>query len=124
MHPGVNYSSLSVFKVVHPARQPAQWSPCDSNPCTGLCLSVPGGGYKCECPDNFHLANDRRTCLSNCTNNEFVCDNYNCIPRLWKCDGDDDCGDGSDEPNLCSPRTCASGKSVIYFGNESECPAL
>lgn len=32
-----------------------------------------------------------------CKNDEFQCHNQRCIRALWKCDGDDDCLDGSDE---------------------------
>lgn len=29
---------------------------------------------------------------------EFNCKNGRCIPKLWVCDYDNDCGDDSDEP--------------------------
>ena len=34
---------------------------------------------------------------STCNDGEFMCLNKRCINGEWKCDGDDDCGDGSDE---------------------------
>ena len=33
-----------------------------------------------------------------CDNDAFACKSGNrCIPKLWKCDGEHDCVDGSDE---------------------------
>ena len=40
----------------------------------------------------------------NCNENTFNCSigNLQCLPRLWVCDGDMDCSDGSDEAQeLC-----------------------
>ena len=35
-----------------------------------------------------------------CTENQFLCKSgQQCTFLAWKCDGDDDCGDGSDEQN-------------------------
>lgn len=34
---------------------------------------------------------------SPCEPNEFKCDNGHCALKLWRCDGENDCGDGSDE---------------------------
>merc|ERR1711970_1278685 len=54
---------------------------------------------------------------NNCNRNQFSCDNGNCINASWKCDGDNDCGDMSDENNCeatCSSSqfTCDNGKCV------------
>ncbi|NXT88226.1 LRP8 protein, partial [Anhinga rufa] len=40
-----------------------------------------------------------------CSPNEFQCSNKSCISIIFVCDGDNDCGDGSDE-RKCSPLTC------------------
>ena len=109
----IDFCFSFMFQIIHPLRQPTLPSPCANSPCTGLCLLKPGGGFFCACPDNFHLANDGKTCLDNCTNSDFICDNNLCIPRVWRCDGDDDCGDGSDEPPSCPPRHCSPGNSYL-----------
>ena len=31
-----------------------------------------------------------------------------CVPKLWQCDGDNDCGNDSDEGN-CEERDCGDG---------------
>lgn len=41
-----------------------------------------------------------------CPHDEFQCNNTLCKPLSWKCDGEDDCGDNSDEnPEECSKNT-------------------
>ena len=44
-----------------------------------------------------------------CGQNQVECDNSKCIVRSWRCDGEDDCGDNSDERNCPTP-TCRSDK--------------
>lgn len=34
-----------------------------------------------------------------CEPNQFKCSNGMCAMKIWRCDGDNDCGDGSDEQN-------------------------
>ena len=56
---------------------------------------------------------------SNCGPHEFACRNSRCINRGWLCDGDDDCGDGSDEDNSttgpCSKSISLIARDYIYI---------
>uniref|UniRef100_A0A3Q3F4P0 SCO-spondin n=1 Tax=Labrus bergylta TaxID=56723 RepID=A0A3Q3F4P0_9LABR len=59
-----------------------------------------------------------------CLESEFACAGGRCIPSMWMCDNEDDCGDGSDE--VC-PSTycgvvcdegeflCAGGRCILYL---------
>ena len=48
------------------------------------------------------------TSIGACTTYEFACANGICIPSAYECDGDNDCGDRSDELNC-------TGESFMYL---------
>ncbi|XP_069472627.1 low-density lipoprotein receptor-related protein 1B isoform X1 [Ambystoma mexicanum] len=82
--------------------------------CSSLCLAIPGGRV-CACADDQLLEENSTTCLLKageviaqlCRPGEFRCKNKRCIRDSWRCDGDDDCLDSSDEdPAICVNHSC------------------
>ncbi|KAL7294867.1 hypothetical protein TKK_0011791 [Trichogramma kaykai] len=125
----------------HPLRQLPYPNPCANNNggCSHLCLIAPpassylleGYGqpgitsYKCACPNQFVLGPDKKTCMANCTNGQHRCGppDEKCIPWFWKCDGEKDCRDGSDELGNCSStRVCRPG--VFQCANKNCVPTI
>ncbi|XP_063064253.1 low-density lipoprotein receptor-related protein 1 isoform X3 [Engraulis encrasicolus] len=86
--------------------------------CSSLCLATPDG-RSCGCPDDQILDSLNVTCQANpsyqpppqCQPGEFACKNNRCIQERWKCDGDNDCLDNSDESlDLCHQHTCPADR--------------
>ncbi|XP_059475497.1 low-density lipoprotein receptor-related protein 1 isoform X2 [Neocloeon triangulifer] len=82
----------SYFKCPTHENETAKCIP-DSKKCDGA-FDCPGKEDEAGC--------DKKTCASS----QFKCDNNKCIPSIWLCDNEDDCGDKSDEHVNCTVRTC------------------
>ncbi|KAJ3659363.1 hypothetical protein Zmor_011053 [Zophobas morio] len=71
--------------------------------CSHLCI-MNGTNSVCACPQGHVLKEDKTTCaaLQKCSRDKFTCatisgDHEICIPISWRCDGEKDCQDNSDE---------------------------
>ena len=113
------------LSVYHNLRQLPYNNPCGENNggCSHLCLIAPRQDrklpfdsvpedqlttYKCACPNPLYLLSDNRTCDRPCSQVEFKCkSNGICFSIHWKCDGEVDCLDRSDEdPEMCGKQSC------------------
>ncbi|RUS78213.1 hypothetical protein EGW08_014027, partial [Elysia chlorotica] len=115
------------------------------HPCSQLCLPVPnlnstkagahnrvclcGKGYKvtkesasavdekCSCEEG-EVMTGIGICSTNgsrCAADQFKCHNGRCQPKNYQCDGEDDCGDNSDEMD-CAFQTCRKESFTCHSG--------
>ncbi|XP_067287513.1 low-density lipoprotein receptor-related protein 1 isoform X2 [Pseudorasbora parva] len=111
-----------IFEIrMYDAQQQLGSNACRANNggCSSLCLATPTG-RSCACAEDQLLdPADNTSCKANpsyipppqCQPGEFACKNNRCIQDRWKCDGDNDCLDNSDETaELCHQHTCPADR--------------
>ena len=103
----------SLTAVPHLDMQAVRSHPCFSGGgCSHFCAHNLGSAVvSCSCPLGLLLGADNRTCGSppTCAIDEFTCASHAsgpaCIPMTWRCDGQPECADKSDELDCpeCGP---------------------
>lgn len=100
--------------------------------CDTICLGGPGNTFSCLCPDGLSMIGGKCMCSNNtepyanmtcpetevstCGLEEFTCKNGKCISSFSRCDGNNDCGDLSDEIGcLCVPPMIMCDNTRCYL---------
>ncbi|XP_047035509.1 prolow-density lipoprotein receptor-related protein 1-like [Helicoverpa zea] len=111
----------------------SQWK-CRGNSSARVSARCVPGAARCDGRRDCHDADDEADCPPRtCPPHHFTCANGACVPLVWVCDADSDCGDGSDEGAACAERTCGAGEFRCGSGRcvprewlcdaEPDCPA-
>lgn len=121
-----NMTSLMDLKVYAHSIQTGTNACNGDHRCSHICVGAPEGKSSCLCPEGMKMSQTgeclcpgsmqpfaNKTCPqmeNTCSPGFFTCLNKSCIPNLYRCDGENDCGDSSDEENCASNKhhQCAS----------------
>ncbi|CAH1280545.1 unnamed protein product [Diabrotica balteata] len=97
---------------------------CTNTTCSYICVGLPKHREACLCPDGLTMENGKCMCPGHiepfanmtcpsvahtCPPTFLVCGDGRCLPNYWRCDGDIDCLDGSDEAK-CPLPICPEGQ--------------
>ncbi|KAK7073342.1 Low-density lipoprotein receptor-related protein 6 [Halocaridina rubra] len=90
-----------IIAVTPHLSQVMKFHPChNGSECSHLCIGRDNKQH-CTCPEGKSLADDLKTCINppSCQPKEFRCHSgsVDCIPLKWRCDGQPECQDKSDE---------------------------
>nr|XP_045620165.1 low-density lipoprotein receptor-related protein 6-like [Procambarus clarkii] len=101
------YYLSDIIAVTPVLSQKMKVHPChNGSECSHLCLER-DQQQRCACPEGKTLADDLKTCINppSCQPEEFRCHSgsADCIPLKWRCDGQAECEDKSDEFNCPLP---------------------
>ena len=89
----------SPLLFLHPCRK-------QNGDCEGFCFPYASMQRVCGCPYGQKVDTDLRSCVTSpdeaihpvtCPSRTFACDNGRCVSSRQRCDGTDNCLDGSDE---------------------------
>ncbi|XP_048450538.1 low-density lipoprotein receptor-related protein 2-like isoform X3 [Rhincodon typus] len=118
-----NLQEVRDMIIYHELIQPSGKDWCKENikdgGCKYMCLPAPqinsySPKYTCVCPPGMELQKDGHHCgavKTICGVTEVKCNDGQCIPERWQCDGEADCHDGSDESEeVCYLRMCPIGE--------------
>lgn len=108
----VNMTSLMDIKIFGHSLHTGTNACSKPNNCTYICVGAPQNKYTCLCPDGMSMSTNgeclcpnsiapyaNKTCpqmASTCAQGFFTCAKKLCIPNIYRCDGENDCGDGSE----------------------------
>ncbi|VVC34410.1 Hypothetical protein CINCED_3A006647 [Cinara cedri] len=103
---------IDIIAIYIPTLEVLASHPCSSmnkhGACSHICVVTPANettlnNYECSCPLGLIMSDHQCVNVPVCGPEQFICNSLSpeCMPMIWRCDGQTDCHDGSDEVN-CS----------------------